>query len=65
MLVSDFMVNSMLRNTQKGISVECMRMHRKKKKYDTFCALWIGAIKSLPVPNCLTLHTSLIDSVLI
>ena len=36
MLVSDFMVNSMLKNTDKGTSVECMKClnkdARKKKK---------------------------------
>ena len=42
-----------------------MRMHRKKEKYDTFFKLWVGKIKSLPLPNCLTLHTSLMDSMLI
>ena len=66
MLVSDFMMNSMLK-ILKNVSVECMEClneDAKKKKGQILC-IGVGTIKSLPVPNCLILHTSLIDSVVI
>ena len=34
-----------------------MRMHRKKRKYDTFLTLKEGTIKSLPEPNYLMPYT--------
>ena len=42
------------------------RMCRRKKKKTTISVhLRVGTIKLLPVPNCLILQTSLMDSVLI
>ena len=66
MLVSDFMVNYMLKNTQRyfcgmhGMSKEDV----KKKKGQI---LYIGGRGNqlLPLPNCLILCTSLMDSVVI
>ena len=54
------MVNSMLK-ILKCISVECMEClneDAKKKKKDRSCTLWLGMIKSLPVPNFDTTHKS-------
>ena len=60
MLVSHFMVNSMLK-ILKGITVECMEClnedAQKEEKYDTFLTLKVGTIKSLPEPNYLMPYT--------
>ena len=64
MLVSNFMVNYTLK-ILKSISVECMeclKVDVKKKNTDPV-HLGVGINKSLPVPNCLILHISLMDSV--
>ena len=65
MLVSYLMVNCTLK-ILKGISVECMEClnkDAKKKKKEKSCTLRVGMIKSLPVPDCLILCMSLMDSV--
>ena len=67
-LVSDFMVNSMLKNTQ-GIPVECMKClnknAKKKKKKNRYCTSRVEMIKLLPVLNCSILCMSLVDVMLI
>ena len=68
-LVSDFMVNYTLK-ILKGISMkymECLNEDAKEKIKikDRSCTSWVGTIKSLLVPDCLILHTSLINSILI
>ena len=46
---------------------ECLNEDAYKRKNDRSCTLWVGTIKLLPVPvpNCLTLCMSLMDSILI
>ena len=36
-----------------------------EEENDAFCASPVGMIRSLLMPNCLTLHTSIMDSVVI
>ena len=65
-IVSDFMVNSMLK-ILKDISMECMEClngDAKKKRKKKGQILYIVG-RDDPVPNCLILRTSLRDSVLI
>ena len=70
-LVSDFMVNYMLKNTQsQRYFVECMKClkedaQKKEEKRTDPAHRRVGMIKSLPVPNYLILCTSLMDSVVI
>ena len=67
MLVSEFMGKFYDEKYLKDISVECMECLNDdvKKKKDRSCMLWVGTIKLLPLPNCLILRMSLMDSVLI
>ena len=68
MLVSDFMVNSMLKNTHKGTSVKCMKCLNKdarKKKYGQI--LYIVSRNDQITTSAyfhLALHMSLMDSLL-
>ena len=66
MLVSNVIVICGLK-ILNGISMEFMDYLNKdaKKKMDIFCVSGVGLFSMLPVPTCLILNTSFMDSMMI